>query len=270
MSWWATAHVGTATHAPNGEALTRDEKLMALILADHHDPAEDCSWPGVFRLAEMALMSKRHAITVLHSLERKEFLVIVRGSGRGHGSEYHLLTVPPQPSAIGQKKGAQRAPFTSEEKLRERVQKGCTEQPERVQKGCTARERYKEEPTDPIEPTKLSTAGAALKAWLWIKTELQKQLPEQEWRLWVRPAYLLKVLSGSTLLVALPPSGRIIEAAQIRAPDVLAVIARECGYVVKFTRYPDGYDRERLRAEYPEFYGQMLGNQTIEARVNQE
>jgi hypothetical protein len=260
MSWWATAYVGAQTHAPNGEPLTRDEKLMGMIVADHHDPSRNCAYPSVPRLAELALMSKRHAIDVLHELRRKEFLSIEPGGGRARTARYRILGLPKM-AAMNSRNGAHDAPFFSGEG----VQKECTAAGERVQKGCTAEQRYKEGTNLSDEPTKLSTAGAALKpalkAWAGIKKELGTLISESEWKLWVRPAYLLTVMSGNTLLVAMPPSGRIIDAAQIRLPTLLTRLVRERGYsAIRLTRYPDDHDRERLRREYPLFYRQMFGS----------
>jgi hypothetical protein len=119
------------------------------------------------------------------------------------------------------------------------------------------------------ETTAISTAGAALKEWLSIKSELQELLDEQEWKLWVRPAYLLKLLSGGTMLVTLPPNKRILEAARARLP-MLREIAGRHGYEgVVFSSYPDDYEREQIRTLHPEFYQQMLGNRTSEARREQ-
>jgi hypothetical protein len=139
VSWWASAYVSAATHAPNGESLTRDEKLIALIIADHHDVSSNCAWPSVPRLARMALMSPRHAVDVLYSLERKQFLAVQRGNGRGNGSTYVLLGMPSQPNATpsSPRKHAQRAPFSEKKTLPKRMHKGCTVEQKRVHKGCT-------------------------------------------------------------------------------------------------------------------------------------
>ena len=114
------------------------------------------------------------------------------------------------------------------------------------------------------ETTHQHACGAALRHWLAVKAELQQQLPADEWKLWVRPAYLLAVMSGGVMLVALPPNGRIAEAAKARLPSLRAIV-RAAGYSdVQLARYPDDYERERVRREYPEFYEQMFGNRTHE------
>lgn len=101
---------------------------------------------------------------------------------------------------------------------------------------------------------------AWLKAWVGIKEELQAHLPAAERKLWLRPAMLLKVLSGNVLLIALPPNGRIIEAAGARKPLIAALAVKRGFQGVSFTRYPDDHDRKRLAEENPEFYAQMFGN----------
>jgi hypothetical protein len=148
VSWWATAHVGMVTHAPNGEPLTRDEKLVAFIIADHHGLSTNDAWPSVPRIAGMALMSKRHAVDVLASLERKGFLAKHPGNGRGNVTSYVLLSLPNPPYSKPLEKDAQRAPFATPE----RVQKGCTTEQKGCKKGAQLDIAIRKEPTEPNEP----------------------------------------------------------------------------------------------------------------------
>lgn len=105
--------------------------------------------------------------------------------------------------------------------------------------------------------------SAMLKLWISLKAQLKRQLSPAEWELWVRPAYLLKPM-GHDLLIALPPSGKIAKAARARS-KMLTDLSRAAGWgAVHFTRYPDDYDCERIREEYPHFYAQMLGNKKRE------
>lgn len=107
-------------------------------------------------------------------------------------------------------------------------------------------------------------ASGAMTHWLTAKAKLEGALTRAEFNCWLRPMYLLKVM-GSTLLLALPPSGRIIAAARAQKETLRRVVA-EFGYQeVAFTRYPDQYERSRVRAEYPEFYEQMYGNKHAES-----
>src|SRR5438132_14420078 len=58
--------------------------------------------------------------------------------------------------------------------------------------------------------------SGALKDWFSIKEKLKTQLSAEEWNLWVRPARLLKVVSGSCMLIAVPASNPIMLAAKGR------------------------------------------------------
>ena len=78
MSWQATAYVSELTRCPNGEPLTRSEKLLALLLANRHNPDFDIAWPSIPRLAEEALLSERRTRDLVHSLERKGVITIER------------------------------------------------------------------------------------------------------------------------------------------------------------------------------------------------
>ena len=67
------------------------------------------------------------------------------------------------------------------------------------------------------------------------------------------------------LLLAVPPNNTIIGAARKGLPLLRAALA-ERGYNVSFTKYPDEYERERLRVEHPEFYAEMFGVQKRKLR----
>ncbi len=174
MSWWATAYVGGLTHCPNGEGLTRDEKLLLMVLADHHDPAQNAAYPGLPRLAQLALMSKRHAVDVLASLERKGVLAIKRGCGAGNRSDYVFVEMPEQAS----RKGAPHAPFLPQKNLPAKVQKRCTAEQQMVQKGCTGGQRNKEvEPAEPQEPTEPQQQYASASEANQLLSLLREKLP---------------------------------------------------------------------------------------------
>ena len=59
MSWQATAYISELTITPTGDKLTRSEKLLALLLANRHNPDYDIAWPSVTKLAAEALLSER-------------------------------------------------------------------------------------------------------------------------------------------------------------------------------------------------------------------
>jgi len=83
-----------------------------------------------------------------------------------------------------------------------------------------------------------STGGAALRDWIATKEELFELLGPVEWKLWVRPAFLLKLIAGG-LLVALSPNQRIVEAARARLPELRGIL-EQYGYTgVGFTTISD-------------------------------
>lgn len=113
--------------------------------------------------------------------------------------------------------------------------------------------------------TQNNTPCGALQDWLAIKAEIQATIPDEEYQLWLRPMYLLKVLGSEGLLLSVPPNGRIMEAAAANR-ELVAKHAKAHGYNgIALTRYPDDYQRERIRNEFPEFYEQMLGNKEANA-----
>jgi hypothetical protein len=98
--------------------------------------------------------------------------------------------------------------------------------------------------------------GAAMIRWAAVKLELQKQLEPADYNLWVKPAYLLKLMGGG-ILVALPANGRVIDAAKANQ-DLWTKAAAKQGFAgVSFTRYPDEHELQRLKKENPEFFAQF-------------
>lgn len=71
MSHKASAYMRELTQAPNGEFLTRNEKLFGLILADYHQAGTRHTFPSLATLAADCLMDERMARRVLQSMERK-------------------------------------------------------------------------------------------------------------------------------------------------------------------------------------------------------
>ena len=92
MSWTATAAVKGLT-----DNLTAREKLVLLLLSDHHNEHTGQCNPGKKRLAEQAMSSSRHLHRVLRSLERKGFIVVVPGGGR-YTNQYLLTCLDPLPT----------------------------------------------------------------------------------------------------------------------------------------------------------------------------
>ncbi len=81
-----------------------------------------------------------------------------------------------------------------------------------------------------------------------IKEQLRIERPEDEWKLWVRPTYLLRVMDHHHLLLVMPPNNAIIEAASKRKPPLKAKLA-EYGFTFGFAPYPDDWQRYRLGSQ---------------------
>jgi hypothetical protein len=78
----AVAHVKEMLVAPNGEALTPAEKLVALVLADYYNSELGYAYPGIERLAAESLVGDRHCRRIIHQLEQKGVIAIETGGGR--------------------------------------------------------------------------------------------------------------------------------------------------------------------------------------------
>jgi hypothetical protein len=97
MSLHAMAWAKTVTHGPTGDAITRSEKLLLLVVADYHNAETGHAWPSMTRLAREALMSERHARTLTQSLEAKGLIRIERvkrPDGNNFTNRYWLPALP--------------------------------------------------------------------------------------------------------------------------------------------------------------------------------
>jgi hypothetical protein len=100
---------------------------------------------------------------------------------------------------------------------------------------------------------------ASLAVWLSAKEDLRSKLAANAWSLWVRPAMLLNVFAGRFLLVALPPNGRILEAARANKQLVQDVLTKRDYALAGFTIYPDAWTRDQVAIRYPRVAKTMLG-----------
>src|SRR5689334_16098734 len=85
-SWEATRWAKKIIVCPNGELITRTEKLLLQIIADYH--GDNGCTATVATLAGDALLSRRQAHRLLASLERKRVLRVQKA--RGLSSRYFL------------------------------------------------------------------------------------------------------------------------------------------------------------------------------------
>jgi hypothetical protein len=93
----------------------------------------------------------------------------------------------------------------------------------------------------------------SMPAWLALKEQLRTELSEQEWNLWVHPMYLLKAMplgdNKKHLLAAIPPNGRIQQAAEGRLPLMRCLLA-PARLNISLTRYPDEWEVTEAKKRY--------------------
>jgi len=82
-----------------------------------------------------------------------------------------------------------------------------------------------------------------------VKLELEKHLPAEEVKLWVKPARLQRVAAGQHMLIALPPANRITQAAYARLQMLRELLAVH-HYSASFVKYADEYDRQLGRERF--------------------
>lgn len=279
MSFKATAIVKELRKALDGTPISRDAKLVYLILADYHNTAKRAAWPSVADLARESLMSERHCYRQLDWLEKHREIRRegVRGGFRRITS-YRFLRIDGDSDADD---GEQGTPFTRGKEVTAASLDQKTLRLENPDKTVTVRARNTDRTVttesvtirntgEPVktEPAEHHAFGSAVRTWLAIKEELKTHLETWEWKLWVRPCLLTKVISDRVFLVSLPPCNRIIEGAQKRR-DLVQQIARAHGLEgIVFSRYPGVDDLSRIRDRYPEQWNSFLPavRRTVEDR----
>lgn len=78
MSWAATAYVKKLRVAPNGEPLTRGEKLLCFVLADYYHDEKGYAWASLSHLAQESLHTRRGVLLAVKGLKRKRVLSVFR------------------------------------------------------------------------------------------------------------------------------------------------------------------------------------------------
>jgi hypothetical protein len=298
LSVAAVAYVKELRECPDGAELTRPHKLLLFVLADYHNTAKRVAWPSLPVLAEESLASLAQVKRDLRYLQDHCMIrqIHPKASGRGHFCEYMFLGldapaeleaalmarrngVVSEPlfraAANGRSngKGIVGEPFFSPEKRgSERVHEGVHPERETGSEGVHPAQRNKEElGTVEQKQTQNITlaaanrvaanspeASAALNVWLEVKSELRERLGKEGWK-WLRPMYLLKLMGGRCLLLALPANGEIIAGAQANKRLIQEVLDRRGYALAGLTRYPNAHELQRIRQESPEYYSQMIG-----------
>ena len=122
MSWEAIDYVEKLRTAPDGQEITKDEKLVLLYLAGALNEGSGLAWRSVRTISADCHISLRQVQTILRDLERKGVIEIIRPTknGRGRFLRYRFPELDAQ-----QKKTVNR-----------KAQKRCTERHGNMQKRC--------------------------------------------------------------------------------------------------------------------------------------
>jgi hypothetical protein len=210
-------------HAPY-----RGNTLLAfLALGDWADDGGYC-WPKMATLAKKSRQSLRNAHYSVKTLEGDGFLTVDAKRGARGKNNFQINMQKLHTIAAMQKKAGK-----------------CANGDSQI---CKTEQHNKEEPS--LEPSGIQHGSAALIFWIKFKDELKTLLPDEDWRLWVRPALLLREIGGH-LLLALPPATKIITAYRTRERWVRDLL-EPYGYSCSATTYPDDFTLENLRSTYPE------------------
>ena len=78
MSWVATSYVKKLRVAPNGEVITKGEKLVLFVLSDYYHDESGYAWASLSHLAQESLHTRSGVIKTLQALEQKGVLAILR------------------------------------------------------------------------------------------------------------------------------------------------------------------------------------------------
>lgn len=96
MSWKATSYAKDVIVCPNGEKITRTEKLLLMVMADHHNTHQNSFFASNRLLAQESLLSVRQIQRVIKSMERKRLLCSENGLGRGNLTGYSFPWIEPK------------------------------------------------------------------------------------------------------------------------------------------------------------------------------
>jgi hypothetical protein len=298
LSVKAMGYAKELTVCPDGAELTAPLKLLVMILADCHNADREAAFPALPKLASFRLASIAQVKRDLNYLEDHCLIrqVHPKVSGRGHGCKYVFmeLDAPAELEAalMARQKGVVGEPlfraaansrvngkgvvdepfFCPAETGSEGVHEWVHPERETGSQGVHLAQRNKEElrtlEQKQTQNITLATvnrvaanspeASAALNVWLEVKSELRERLGKEGWK-WLRPMYLLKVMGGRCLLLAIPANGEIIAGAQANKRLIQEALDRRGYSLAGLTRYPNAHELQRIRQESPEYYGQMIG-----------
>jgi Fe2+ or Zn2+ uptake regulation protein len=238
MSYQATAYVDQTRLGSHPTA-----KHVAAVVAHHHDSRTGRAEIYVQEIVENSELSER---TVRRALKLLQQIGELREVVKGNRSVKSIFEFVNLGRAATQSQTA-----VTESKTPVTVSRSA------VNVTAETGTIRKEEEVEQVEENHHSFAGL-IPAWIRIKEQLKTKLSSEEWRLWVRPMFLLRVMDeGRFLLFSLPANDRIIKAATAKRAMLIDLLQPHGCARCSFTRYPDEYELERLSQQHPEFYEQL-------------
>lgn len=267
MSWEALSYVRGLRIAPNGERLTRSEKLVLLILADCHNIKKRIAWPSVATIAEEALLCEREVRKLLRTLEQKGVIRTIQPprTGSGYTSCYKFLELDPDDSMERQAGPVLHRATPSLQNANVGQEGGKILQRRGNEVGTLGDHNKEEHKHKELEQNHYAGVASVVShsqnPWERIKTKLACILPEEEFNFWVRPSYLARIHRNGAI-VYLPPNVRMHARARA-SRELIMKTAHELGMTwyagTMFLRYPvDEHERYVMRTGHAvtksEFY----------------
>jgi len=238
------------TWARSVPGLNRGEKAFLRAVAWYHDYRTDSFRPvSNKQLATDMEISERQVIRLAQQLEDRQLIRRSRPHlGTGAKTTYEF----PQMPALRVTKGDTVSPL----RMTLATEKGDTMSPTIRNVGSSR---------DNLENQNHHTSGA-MKDWLEIKKELERQLPAQDYDTFIRPMFLSK-LFGDCLGLCVPPNYRIVEHA--KQCGLLQELIRARGYSGGIIgRYPTDDELARMREIYPNMFAELPA--ALRARVEKK
>jgi hypothetical protein len=226
----------------NLRGVSRGEKCVLWVVAHYLDHRTGIARIAQDNIGADAEMSERHVRRLTSALEARGLLAITRNrNGRGAVAEYRFP---------GMSKEDTVSAFSAKRRTCETGKEDIGARKADIRDTAIKEEEAREVEKENEENI---TPDGALKSWLAAKRQLQATLPTSEFDLWVRPMYLLRVLSNEVMLLALPPSTRVVSAARSYKHTLTELVQRYGFKGVAFTKYPDNCDIESLAINSPEW-----------------
>jgi hypothetical protein len=225
----------------------RAQRSFLFFLADYHNFDTGIAMPGLERLAEDMGLTVRQIRNLVKECQDLNIISWTPGRGSGNLGTFVFLRLPKR--HLGR----------MEERKEEIKAEGKGEiLGDVIRKNLEPRTQNNNQDHHGF---------AGLRVWLLIKEEMKAELGPEEYNLWVEPCYLLRELDHKHLLLSLPPNSKIITAYKKREKWLRAKL-HEYGYSCTATRYPDVFELERIREDYPHLWDAQW--QTVYARFQRK